>query len=193
MLAAASVAGILLGIGINLGYAICQDMEVSIWRSVVTSPVPEQCTLCSGMTYHAPCLLDLSTGRLVELEIYERDPVRGGEIANTQSLDHCVMRLGGAGLALFITRNAEVQECAAWLSVKNDEIDPAYFCRDCRALLTEVSIQGSVLLDLYSRDAIHAYTVEDGANYTIRDYTVSIVKNEKDHLTITATGHAFDS
>lgn len=70
---------------------------------------------------------------------------------------------------------------------------PAHFCHDCRALLAETATEGYVLLDLYDLEDIRAFVIEDGAEYTIRDYTVSIYKDkENGGLFVEVTGHLFD-
>lgn len=47
-------------------------------------PEPERCSLYDNSSYHAPCILNLSTGELVELEIYDPHPYKVGEIAVEQ-------------------------------------------------------------------------------------------------------------
>jgi len=47
-------------------------------------------------------------------------------------------------------------------------------------------------LDLYDLEDIQAFAIEDGAEYTIRDYTVSIYKDkENSGLSVEVTGHLF--
>ena len=51
-----------------------------------------------------------------------------------------------------------------------------------------------MLLDLYDLDAIQAYPVEDGAEYPIRIYTVTMAHDEdQGHLVVTNIGHLFES
>ena len=48
-------------------------------------------------------------------------------------------------------------------------------------------------MDLYDLEDIRAFVIEDGAEYTIRDYTVSIYKDkENGGLFVEVTGHLFD-
>lgn len=76
----------------------------------------------------------------------------------------------------------------------NGKIVPALFCHDCRALLADTATEGYALLDLHDLDDIQAYAVEAGAEYTIRDYTVSIYKDkEADNLSVEVTGHLFET
>ena len=71
------------------------------------APEPEECVVCDnlqGPRFHAPCLLELSTGELTELEIYEPCHRYSGELAPDQDMDYNVMTFGGSGLPLFIDR-----------------------------------------------------------------------------------------
>ena len=165
---------------------------------ILIAPEPEECVVCDnlqGPRFHAPCLLELSTGELTELEIYEPCHRYSGELAPDQDMDYNVMTFGGSGLPLFIDRMEEIQRCVAYLPEKaGGEIEPSYYCRDCRAKLTKVATQGYVLLDLYDLDAIQAYPVEDGAEYPIRIYTVTMAHDEdQGHLVVTNIGHLFES
>lgn len=54
-------------------------------------PDPVHCALCGSgdrMTYHAPCVLNLSTGEITELRIYLPHPVLVGELAEEQQGGH---------------------------------------------------------------------------------------------------------
>ena len=105
------------------------------------------------------------------------------------------MTFGGSGLPLFIDRTEEIQRCVAYLPEKaGGEIESSYYSRDCRAKLIKVATQGYVLLNLYDLDAIQAYPVEDGAEYSIRIYTVAMARDEEQsHLVVTNIGHLFES
>lgn len=172
-------------------FALLRD--TAYWKSIATTPEPELCSLCEdgkGVRYHAPALINLSTGAVWELEIYDNDPRRPWEIAEEQQWNDGVFR--------FLDGNAAM----SWSSVDHINIatigddlgkfDPTHFCHDCRALLAETATKGYALLDLYNLENIQAFTVEDGKEYTIRDYTVSIYKNkDTDELNIEVNGHLF--
>lgn len=188
------VAAIAATIIIVLAYfALLRD--TMFWKTVAITPEPELCALCedgNGMRCHAPALINLSTGMLWELELYDNDPRRPWEIAEEQQWNDGVFR--------FLDGNATM----SWSSVDHINIttigddlgnfNPSYFCHDCRALLAETASEGYALLDLYDLEKIQAFAVTDGAEYTIRDYTVSIYQNkDADGLTVEVTGHLFDA
>lgn len=61
----------------------------------------------------------------------------------------------------------------------------------CRALLADTA-GGYALADLYNLDGIKTYTVANGVEYTIRDYTISISRREElGGLSLDVTGLLF--
>ena len=53
--------------------------------TVITVQSKPTCCLCSSFRYHAPCLIDLETGDMVELALYDPHPTKGAELAEKQS------------------------------------------------------------------------------------------------------------
>ncbi len=140
-------------------------------------PEPESCALCGGRTYHAPCVLELSTGTLTELAIYAPDPLHLGELAEEQDMDHHVFCMAGS-VAMTVERTPERQRCTAYLPLSRKPMDRKLFCGDCRKLLAETRQRGFVLLDLRDTADITAYPIAPDAAYLIRGYTVSAVESE---------------
>jgi len=169
--------------------------DTAYWKIVATTPEPECCAVCeegNGNRYHAPVLVNLSTGTMRELEIYDRDPRRPWEVAEEQRWDDWVFTFidGNATMSW----SSEDHKNIAHIGEKIGKIAPALFCHDCRALLADTATEGYALLDLYDLENIHAYAVEAGAEYTIRDYTVSMYKDkENGGLKVEVTGHLFDA
>ena len=65
---------------------IVADREMSLWKSFVLTPEPEICALCGGgIPYHAPVLVNLSTGEAGEIRVYDPDPRHRYELAEEQS------------------------------------------------------------------------------------------------------------
>lgn len=181
---------------VSLASAVVVSLwDAAFWKFIAITPEPETCSICedgNGIRYHAPVLVNLSTGMLWELEIYDNDPRRPWEIAEEQHWNDGVFR--------FLDGNAAM----SWNSVDHINIatigddlgkfDPTHFCHDCRALLAETATKGYALLDLYDLENIQAFAVEDGKEYTIRDYTVSVYKDkENGGVSVEVTGHLFDA
>lgn len=49
----------------------------TFWKSLAITPESEICSVCQerdGIRYHAPVLVNLNTGKIWELKIYDNDP-----------------------------------------------------------------------------------------------------------------------
>lgn len=145
----------------------------------------------SGTSYHAPVVVNLSTGEIGELRVYDPDPHHRNEIAEEQSTGTFSL-LNIAGLTGYrdtcdYSSHVTLPEEKEWMV-----IDPSYFCRGCRTLLADTDTAGYILADLYDLDRIMIYAIENEAEYTIRDYTVSIsTQDELKCLSIDVTGLLF--
>ena len=147
---------------------------------------PEKCALDGyGMKYHAPVILDLATGELAEMEVYDPHPYLVGEIAEEQTTDHMGLSMT-AGIMMYSNAGTN---CRAILPEKRGRMKKSLYCRECRKLLLDVTTKGYVLLDMYDLDNIKAYKIAEGAEYTIRDYSVAVYTDENTgHLNILTTG-----
>lgn len=160
----------------------------ALWEAMTALPDPEQCALCGeGIPYHAPCLVDLSTGRMGELKVYTEHPSQRGEIApmemqqtGTFSFQPC------AGLSAL--RNTCNYTCQVTLPEEQGLMNPALFCRKCRQLLTEAGIEGYVIADLHDLDHIRAYPIQNGKAEVIRDYRISVSGGKGTALNVRVTG-----
>ena len=170
---------------------IIADRDMALWKSIVLTPEPEVCALCgsgSGISYHAPVVVNLSTGESGELRVYDPDPYRRNEIAEKQSTGTFSF-LYVAGIMGY----RDTCDHSSHVTLPKDRewtrIYPALFCHDCRALLADTATEGYVLADLYDLSDITTYSIKDGAKYTIRDYDISIsAQEEPDGLSIHVTG-----
>ena len=171
---------------------IVADWEMTSWKSFVLTPEPEICALCGGgIPYHAPVLVNLSTGEAGEIRVYDPDPRHRYELAEEQSTGTFSL-LHIAGAAGY--RDTSNHTCCVTLPEKESPIDPALFCRDCRALLADTATEGYILADLYNLRDMKVYTIKDNVKYTIRDYDISIsTRTETGGLSINVTGLLFTS
>lgn len=139
------------------------------------SAEPESCALCDSAAYHAPCLVSLSTGEVGELTVYDPHPVIPGQIAQEQT--------GGSFrflncLGLMGTRDTSSWKTRLYVPRDADAMRGSYFCKSCRALLKDCGDAGFVLADLHTPDAPAVYPIEDGAAYTLRCYSVTVVLDQ---------------
>lgn len=170
---------------------IIADRDMALWKSIVLTPEPEVCALCgsgSGISYHAPVVVNLSTGESGELRVYDPDPYRRNEIAEKQSTGTFSF-LYVAGIMGYRDTCDHSSHVTLPKERKWTRIDPTLFCRDCRALLADTATKGYILADLYNLSNITTYAIKDGAKYTIRDYDICIsAQEEPDGLSIHVTG-----
>lgn len=168
------------------------DHDEALWKSLVFAPEPEVCALCEngrGLSYHAPVLVNLSTGEVGELRVYDPDPRYHNRLAEEQSTGTFSF-IYVAGLTGY--RDTCDHSSNVTLPKEREPIGPAYFCHNCRAILAGTATEGYILADLYNPGEIVTYAIEDSTTYTIRDYDVFISRRDKsDELSIRVVGLLF--
>lgn len=140
---------------------------------------PEVCALCGSGSrdrYHAPVIINLTTGQSNEMRIYD-SALPGAEyeidkIQNTGtfSFASCAGYTG--------RRDTCSHTCTVDLPRETKGLRVSHFCSDCRLLLKEYSNDGFILADLYDEDAIEIHPVTIGSDYTIRDYQITVNETE---------------
>ena len=137
---------------------------------------PEACVLCSAENYPNLCLLDLHTGTVEELKVYdtgrysedlmyfEAREFSREQTIGTMSLIRCA---GLEGVRL----TGSYPYCELTLPKWPGRIQSNYYCRDCYDLLRGVSGRGYVLVDTYDPDHKSVYPMEDG---TARCFDISV-------------------
>lgn len=147
-------------------------------------PEPELCALCGngeGRPYHAPCVLECSTGILTELAIYDPEPTQAGELAPEQDLDrHFFQAACGGRIVRTVDRSPDLQRCTAYVPETGGRLDKRLFCRACRKLAARAG-GPYVLVDLLDPGNITAYPIEAGGACRMRGYTVSVHRAEGRH------------
>lgn len=146
-----------------------------ITYTYVTLRGPERCALCGGgVSYHAPVLLNLATGEMGALQVYETLPTRPGELIKEQKTGYFTfIRPAGAGGYC----DGGVS-CHVTLPEKTTRMKASLYCRNCRKRLSDMGGRGYVVLDLYDPNNIHIYPAEAGAAYSIRTYGVAIFRQD---------------
>ena len=67
-------------------------------------------------------------------------------------------------------------------------IDPGHFCYECRRILSYIDREGYIIADLYNPKEVKTYKVWDGAKYEIRDYLVTVNRNENKSFEVEVHG-----
>lgn len=160
----------------------------ALWDAMISLPDPERCALCSeGMPYHAPCLVNLSTGQIGELKVYAHHPSQQGEIAPMEMQPTGTFNFQPCA-GLMAIRDTCAHTCKVTLRAEIGLINPALFCKECRQLLAGAGLDGYVIADLYDLDNIQAYSIQSGMNKVIRDYQVSVTSRQGATLDVCVAG-----
>jgi len=146
------------------------------------STQPEQCALCEQESYHAPCVLNLSTGEVLELAVYDEYQIQAGRIKEQEGGFFTFLR--GAGLIGY-------RDTANWMAQvslpeRTDIKKLMLFCKDCRHQLKKYGREDFILADFYTVGAPVLFMIQDGAEYKVRCYQILV--NETDKFTITVYG-----
>ena len=107
-------------------------------------PEPEQCSMCDDLSRHALCIINLSTGEKVELNIYDPHPFFEGEIAEEQPGGY-FSSIRGDGIEGY---KVAAEYVMVSVPVRAKKMDQQYFCNSCQDRLATNTKNGYVLVDL---------------------------------------------
>ena len=144
-------------------------------------PEPEECTFCDAFPRHAPCLVDLNTGELRELEIYQPHHTKVAELSDEQYGGYMsLVQLGDISRILIGADRVELKAPA-----KATGMQDSLFCNDCRKLLKDSNCQGYMLADLRTPVAPSVWQIQDGITFSVRCYEIDITaSDDREKLTI---------
>lgn len=154
--------------------------------SVEPVPEPDRCSMCADISRHAPCIINLSTGEKLELDIYEPHPFLVGEIAEEQP---------GGNFSFIRSAGVDGYKIGAEyimvsIPVKSEKMNQHFFCNSCRKRLADETKSGYILVDLKIPEEPVVYSVNTETSFSVRCYSFSIQENVEDHeYEITITGH----
>lgn len=182
------LAGILLG-----QFVFGRELDgndVSAEQSAL-SRVSTVCAICGngdGIEYRAPVLVNLSTGEVGELRVYETtQPSKKPSISPVQKVGtfHFSKCAGLTGSVETYSHMHTIK-----IPEKSEGIVMEHFCGACRVVLASAATRGYALLDLRDLKNVRAYPLEEGAYYKIREYDVSIFRGQDDsEITVRVEGN----
>lgn len=146
---------------------------------------PDFCALCHAAPIHAPCLLNIETGNLTELRIYEPHPHLAGELAATQQGGYLGISMSGG---IWVTSNPDAQTAETTIPLEKAKLNKSKFCNKCRKLLNDAHSK-FILIDLHEPDNIIQYTIANGLCCEIRNYSISVSEEDNSSIKITVTGN----
>ena len=137
-------------------------------------PEPKKCALCEVFPRHAPCLVNLNTGELRELGIYQPHHTKVAELSDEQYGGY--MSLVQFGEITGILLGADSVELKA--PIKSTGIQDGLFCNDCRKLLKDNNCQGYILADLRYPDTPSVWGIKVGISFSVRCYKIDITASD---------------
>ena len=143
----------------------------------------KECCLCSSFRFHAPCLVDLETGEMIELDLYFPHETKVAELADPQPEmgTFSFVRLGDvAGTKLTDSKTIE-------LDIPTDSITNPALCKSCRKQLGGLAVSRYVLADLYSSEDKVIIPITQDLCLDLRCYNVTS-KLEEDVLKLIIQG-----
>lgn len=129
----------------------------------------KNCCLCSSFRYHAPCLIDLETGKMIELDLYFPHPTKVAELSDPQPEmgTFSFVSLGSVkGTKLTDSKTIE-------LDVPTESITNPALCRSCRKQLGGLIVGRYVLADLYSSEDKTIIPVQQNLCLDVRCYNIT--------------------
>lgn len=129
-----------------------------------------KCSLCSGIPHHAPCIINLSTGELLELDIYEPHPTLVAEIAEEQRGGYFSL-VHGAGIEGY---KMGAESLVITIPIEGDKLVQKNFCNACRNLLAQHKKEGYALVDLKDAKNPTVFLIKEGLFLSLRCYEVSV-------------------
>ena len=145
----------------------------------------KECCLCSSFRYHAPCLIDLETGKLIELDLYFPHESLVAELADPQP-ERGVFSFVSMGN---ISGTKQTGPERIDLHVPNDIAFFPALCRDCKKQLPSGYDSRYVFADLYSKEEKILIPIAADTTLSLRCYDITMEQNtEKGGISIVIQG-----
>lgn len=148
-----------------------------IWNRVAP-PDSDNCSICGHLKCHAPCILNLATGEIGELELYQPHFQKVGEIAEEQT--------GGTFSLIYTAGLPGIRLTDPWyievdLPMEGERKNLTFFCLSCRELLSKYK-KGYILLDLYDLENPKLFNIEPGKVYEMRCYRIEVSEGSDERI-----------
>lgn len=113
--------------------------------TILPAPNPKRCAICDSIPYHAPALVNLATGEVGELAVYEPHPFKVAELNPYQQ--------GGTFSFIYVAGLNGYSDTANWethitIPINENEYEEKFFCKSCRDRIADHTDKSFLLLDL---------------------------------------------
>ena len=146
---------------------------------------PEKCSLCDNLSCHAPCIINLSTGEILELSVYEPHPFTAGELAEEQRTGYFSF-IQGAGISGHKLGGKSV---TVTIPTGSEGLIRQHFCTACLDMLADYANQAYILADLKNPKNPIIYSLYENHAFSFRCYDISIQKHrDAEEFVVTIIG-----
>ena len=131
------------------------------------------CCLCSSFRYHAPCLIDLETGDLIELDLYFPHETLVAELADPQPEmgTFSFVRIGNvSGTKLTDSKKIEIH-------IPDDKTYNPALCSNCRKQLPFGYASRYIFADLYGKEEKVLMPIKADTTFSLRCYDITTERN----------------
>ena len=150
------------------------------------TPEEKDCCLCNSFRYHAPCLIDLETGKMIELDLYFPHETMVAELADPQPEMETFSFVNIGNVSGTKLTDSKVIEFGVPVADKTN--NPA-LCKDCRELLQAGYKGRYVLADLYDMEIKELIPIVANTSIDLRCYEITMAENtEKNEINVTIQG-----
>ena len=138
-------------------------------RAILPAPEPERCSICDSIPMHAPALVNLETGEVGELAVYDPHPFKVAELNEYQQ--------GGTFSFIYAAGLNGYSDTANWethitIPTNENEYEEKYFCKSCRERISGHTEKGFLLLDLRTPESFGIQSIDSEQIQSVRCYEI---------------------
>lgn len=151
---------------------------------ILPAPNPKHCAICDSISMHAPALVNLATGEVGELTVYEPHPFKVAELNEYQQ--------GGTFSFIYVAGLNGYSDTANWethitIPIDENEYEEKHFCKSCRERIAGRTEKGFLLLDLRTPESFDILSLDSEEIQLVRCYEVQ-TKQCLDEIEIVVNG-----
>ena len=152
--------------------------------TILPAPNPKRCAICDSIPMHAPALVNLATGEVGELTVYEPHPFKVAELNEYQQ--------GGTFSFIYVAGLNGYSDTANWethitIPTNENEYEEKFFCKACRERISGHTDNGFLLLDLRNPESFSILPLDSEGSQTARCYGIQ-TKQSMDEIEIIVHG-----
>lgn len=134
---------------------------------------PEECVICATAPTHCPCLINLSTGEIGKLLVYDLHTATESKLAPYEEQQTGTFNFTScAGLTGY--RDTACALYSITVPIEATHMKKSLFCVSCQNQLERFSNEGYLIANMYEPGAPVFFPVISGASYQMRCYMITI-------------------